>query len=80
MLHIVYKPRVEGLHGVEQMWHVGEDLTLAGSVYDVQEVQADGDELVEIYEQDLAYRSRVKNMVRWFGDQAKYIVANLKVG
>jgi len=63
-------------------WHIGEpnpvksvDLKL---VKKVQSVQADGDELIHIFHNSenlpLPLYPRV---VQWFGDHAKFIVANI---
>jgi hypothetical protein len=79
MLYVIYKPKIAGLSGAQQVWHIGEDLVLAGPIQDVEEVQADGDELAEVYEQDLAPLTLGKPVVRWFGDQAKFVVGNLTV-
>jgi hypothetical protein len=60
-------------------WHVGESSPVANiDVMEIEEVQADGDELALI-------RRNVRNIpdypsnvhVRYFGDTARFIVANI---
>jgi len=69
------------INGKYKSWHVGEKNPVAyNEVQDVEEVQADGDELEHIKDMFLNQmplptpRNRV---VRWFGDHAKLIVGNL---
>lgn len=64
----------------EKTWHVG-----SGPVRDIVHpdnvisIQADGDELDLICERFgvAAIRPRGSNVVRWYGDTAKFIVGNL---
>lgn len=69
------------VNGKYRSWHVGQGNPVAyNEVADVEEVQADGDELQHIQDMFLKTaplpmpRNRV---VRWFGDHAKLIVGNL---
>ncbi len=64
---------------IEYNWHVGEKNPInRKSIAMINEVQADGDELDYIY-------THIPNLpafperksVRWFGDDAKFIAANL---
>ena len=71
---------------VDTEFHVGNPGGSPGGLkfndYDLSyifAVQADGDELAAIYEQDLAELVLQKRVVRWFGDRAQFIVANLKL-
>jgi len=64
----------------EYVWRVGQTMTVKGKeVLEVLSVSADGGELIKIF-------SEIKNMpmvspppkvCRWFGDHARFIVANL---
>ena len=62
-------------------WHVGEPLRSAAAV--VTEIQADGDELNAIVDQGLFVIPKnniampQRRVWRFFGDQAKFIIANL---
>lgn len=60
-------------------WHVGEELKLTPiDIRYVLEVQADGDELQAVYEKfDNIPTSAWNRVVRWYGDHAKFIAANL---
>jgi hypothetical protein len=67
--------------GTRRSWHVGQGNPVGYyEVEDVEEVQADGDELDHIQNMFLKTaplpipRNRV---VRWFGDHAKLIMGNL---
>jgi hypothetical protein len=55
--------------------HVGEPL-YKGSLSQVIEVQADGDELLHITQRFTNLPMTNGRVVRWFGDHARFIVAN----
>jgi hypothetical protein len=74
MLYIVYKS------GEEQSWHMPFDLTLKMSARAVEEVQADGDELEYIRNNFTNLPTATGRVARWFGETARFIIANLKVG
>ena len=60
-------------------WHVGESPPiLYGDVKDVTEVQADGHELDYIINNMEGLPIAKTRVVRWFGDHARFIVANLR--
>lgn len=73
----------------ETVWHVGEKLKLPVNVEvsDVLEVQADGDELLQIIFEvpaglPIAYRSGgstsiIKAVQLWYGAHAQFIVGNV---
>lgn len=59
-------------------WHIGEKNPVEyGKVNFVREVQADGHELDHIHGNFSRIPEANKRVVRWFGDHAKFIVANL---
>lgn len=60
----------------ESTWHVGQKLNYINPL-DVRMVQADGDELEEIKNKIENIPFTVGRVQRWFGDDAKFIVANL---
>ena len=79
-LYIIEEGTVSGM---ESQWHVGERNPLLQRdeviyVDDVIEVQADGDELRWILglSYNLGLPFRHGQVVRFFGDDAKFIVAN----
>jgi len=72
---------IKYLDGSVQNWHVGEDLTLRHNVNSIIDVIADGDELAAIVAQfDNISTTKYNRVVRWFGDMAAFIVANMEVG
>jgi hypothetical protein len=76
----MYITRVRGDGVVTHKWHVGEPSSLIGSlIATVTEVQADGDELQMIRRCATGLPEPVgaSKVVHWFGDHAKFIVANL---
>lgn len=64
--------------GSEIHWHRGESLPSDLNIHQVVEVQADGEELemILLRQENLPVPNRGRVM-RWFGDHAKFIVANL---
>ena len=61
----------------EKEWHVGQNLNLdKEEIFHVVMVQADGRELQLVLSQVLGLNPR-KHVVQFFGDQAKWIVANI---
>ena len=83
MLYIVYREPGRQIPTV-MSWHVGDVLPFdfRDHVQEVTEVQADGDELQLILDQatGLPMVNRIGNYPRvqhWYGDHAKWIVANL---
>lgn len=64
---------------VEMTWHVGKFLPIASEdVKHIKEVQADGDELEYIKNNFSHMPVNVNRRVnRWFGEMARFIVANL---
>ena len=59
-------------------WHVGKKMP-DDYIHLIEFVQAHGDELQEIYRQFAHLpQARLAKVVRWYGDHAKFIVANLK--
>ena len=56
-------------------WHIGEKLRLVSD--NVIAVQADGDELIAIEQVCGNIPRAAKPVVLWFGDHAKFIVANV---
>lgn len=93
MLYIVLKGHGNGLgHSMtsrptEYTWHVGQRLPDGIEIDRITEVQADGDELEHViqrsqnlptsFESDCAINKRPSRVQRWFGDAAKWIVANI---
>lgn len=78
MMYIVYKgDRVDS--GKEFQWHVGSGPFPKNS-REVDMVQADGDELDEIYAQNIGgiHMAPHNRVVKWYGDDARFIVGNLK--
>ncbi len=85
MLYVICRiglSRVETTHG----WHVGESRPTTFSMVALEHpdtyyvVQADGDELAHIVEgSDLPFpiHADQNGPVSWFGDDAKFIIANL---
>ena len=69
------------LNGKERTWHVGQPSPISHSeAADVDEIQADGDELEHIVDMFPINRSLPiprGRVVRWFGDHAKLIAGNL---
>lgn len=65
------------LHTREECWWEGDSINHINP-FDVREVQADGDELQIIQEQFTNTPMSKNRVVRWFGDDAKFIVANLR--
>lgn len=65
-----------------KFWYVGKDNPVSfHEVYDVMEVQADGDELLHIFHcNPILMPQYSSSVIRWFGDDAKFIVANLLNG
>ena len=63
-------------HTVTTSHHVGEPIMLDGD--DVVEVQADGDELMHIFNNftNIPWPNKSKRVVVWYGDMAKFIVEN----
>lgn len=62
----------------EIVWYVGQPLhTPTAWIEDVVNVQADGDELDAIANLGITVPTN-RRSVMWFGDQAKFIVANLR--
>jgi len=57
-------------------WHVGE-LSLFGYARDVCEIYADGDELWKIKSEIQGIPMSNQRGVFWYGDHAKFILANL---
>lgn len=68
MLYIVDKFRTEW------PWHVNSSVPVRAQ--DVIEVQADGDELDYIRSRVTMNNDSNRRVIRWFGDDAKFIVAN----
>lgn len=67
-------------NGKERIWHVGEKNPIGfKEVSDVDEVQADGDELQHIQDMFINSTFPIPNgrVVRWFGDHARLIIGNL---
>jgi len=65
----------------EYKWHVGnERLAMLFEPEKVVMVQADGDELTAIFEQfrNIPAASGLCRVVRWYGDHAKFIAANIQ--
>jgi hypothetical protein len=60
-------------------WHIGEKLPFSPKdVKSVIEIQADGDELNAIVDQGLFDIYGIeKQVLRFFGDQARFIIGNL---
>lgn len=89
MLKIICKYREPENHphdGYEFEWHIGDihkpfdfsNDAINDSIHEVIEVQASGDELQHIRHK--LYNIRDNNdqpLIRWFGDEAKFIAANL---
>lgn len=66
---------------MEKQWHVNQPLPFRpDDVQVVVEVQADCDELEAIKRQFINLPMTNGRVVRWFGDHARFIAANLKVG
>jgi len=65
--------------GTRRSWHVGQGNPVGYyEVEDVEEVQADGDELDHIQNMFLKTMCKfILTVVRWFGDHAKLIMGNL---
>jgi len=65
----------------ETGWHIGEQNPFQhrhAEIERVIEVQADGDELAYIYNKfNNLPTMPLRRVVRWFGDHAKFIAANL---
>lgn len=65
---------------VEETWYVGNKITpsLKRAIRDVLEVQADGDELMHILKNFSGIpQHNTRRVVRWFGDDARFIVGNI---
>jgi hypothetical protein len=60
----------------ENQWHVGERKLDIAAKY-VIEIQADGDELEKIKREVAGIPMTNQRVVRWFGDDAKFIYANI---
>ena len=58
-------------------WHVGELIT-GINICQVVEIQADGDELELIKKNFTNLPGSKGPIIRWYGDHAKFIAANLK--
>ncbi len=59
-------------------WHIGESVE-DNLIHDIWMVQADGDELVYIETRFINLRNvRRTRVVRWYGDDAVFIVGNLR--
>lgn len=72
MVYVVFDNK-----NVHRTWHVGEPRPCSISEMErVTEVQADGDELIHIYGMCDNLPSCKGHVVNWFGDHAKFIVAN----
>jgi len=65
------------LHTHESVWHQGEKLEHVNA-HDVRLVQADGDELRIILQQFHNLPTTGERIIRWYGDDAKFIVGNLR--
>lgn len=65
------------IRGTNVQWHVGEPIPEV-DILRVVAVNADGDELQYIISRfpNLPYCNH-RGLVQWFGDHAKFIVANL---
>lgn len=75
MLHIILDDADRTLHVT---WHVGQSMPIAyANVPLVREIQADNDELDRIRRQISNVPTCNQRVVRWFGDDARFIVANL---
>lgn len=62
-------------------WHVGEPSPIEHQdACGVTEVQADGDELLHVIDLFAGIPVRERRVLRWFGDDAKFIAANLTNG
>lgn len=59
-------------------WHVGEKnhFVNTAEILHIVAVQADGDELLHIYDKVRGLKIATGRVIRWFGDDAKFIVAN----
>jgi hypothetical protein len=79
MLYITYTTSSDGCDLISTGWHVGQPNPINfHNVNKVVEVQADGDELLFIATQFRNIPMALKpSVVRWFGDDAKFIAANL---
>jgi hypothetical protein len=78
-LYVVFDTDVERGNKGGWQWHVGEKspFTNTAEILHIVEVQADGDELEHIYNKAIGVRSAYNaRVVRWFGDDAQFIVAN----
>jgi len=72
MLYITYA------HGTQNTWHVGEPTNhLIFSAEKVIQVQASDDELATIRYHFPNLPITMGRVIKWFGDNAKFIVANL---
>jgi hypothetical protein len=61
-------------------WHLGEEKPVNVShvnIREVEEIQADGEELIEVLEKFSNIPRTTNRVQRWFGDLAKFIVSNL---
>lgn len=59
-------------------WHVGEKLNTKHATHEVKEIYADGDELSFILQNvEGIPRAKGQRSMRWYGDHARFIVANL---
>ena len=64
----------------QHVWHVGEEAPKFAVSYinDISWVQANGDELAAIMDQFGNLPRSSNRVVTWYGDHAKFIVANLR--
>ena len=59
-------------------WHVGQDpLFHNAMISEIKEISADGDELEKIRAEITGIPMSTKRVVTWYGDDARFIVANL---
>lgn len=79
MLHIktYNSPSMKGLPS-EHGWHVGEKFPFTyEEICLVSELQADGDELMEVLDYCPNIPRSPGRVIRWFGDHAKFIAGVL---
>ncbi len=63
--------------GKDEIWHVGTPNLILTEIINVSFIQVDGHELDHIRQQFTNLPMTTKRSARWFGDLAKFIVANL---
>lgn len=60
-------------------WHIGKKFPISWQgIYDVESIQADGDELGKILREIDGIPKHTGHVQRWFGDHAKFICAFLQ--